>query len=56
MIDQKRPENVEYFSYLVSMITNDVKATSENKSRVRTPEAEGFFTNELDVKFKGKNQ
>jgi hypothetical protein len=33
MIDQKQLENVEYFNYLGSMITNDARCTHEIKSR-----------------------
>jgi hypothetical protein len=29
MIDQKQPENVDYFNYLGSMITNDARCTRE---------------------------
>jgi len=32
MIDQKQPENVEYFNYLGSMTTNDARCTWEIKS------------------------
>jgi hypothetical protein len=34
MIDQKQPENVEYFNCLDSMITNDTKCTREINSKV----------------------
>jgi hypothetical protein len=34
MIDQKQLENVEYFNYLSSMITNDANCTHEIKSRI----------------------
>jgi hypothetical protein len=34
MIDQKQLENVEYLSYLGSVITYDVRCTSEIKSRI----------------------
>jgi hypothetical protein len=34
MIDQKQLENVEYFNYLGSMITNDARCTGEIKSRI----------------------
>jgi len=34
MIDQKQPENVEYFNYLHTMITNDAKCTREIKSKI----------------------
>jgi hypothetical protein len=39
MIDQKQLENVEYFNYLGSMITNDVRYTREIKYRVATAKA-----------------
>jgi hypothetical protein len=32
MIDQKQPENAEYFNYLGSLITNDAKCKCEIKS------------------------
>jgi hypothetical protein len=34
MIDKKQLENVEYFNYLGSMITNDARCTREIKSRI----------------------
>jgi hypothetical protein len=34
MIDQKQPENGEYFNCLGSMITNDARCTGENTSRI----------------------
>jgi hypothetical protein len=34
MIVKQQPENVEYFNYLGSMITNDVRCTCEIKSRI----------------------
>ena len=33
-IDQKQPENVKYFKYLGSMITNDARCTCEIKSKI----------------------
>ena len=33
MIDQKQQENVEYFKYLGSILTNDGRCTCEIKSR-----------------------
>jgi hypothetical protein len=39
MIDQKQLENVEYFSYLGSMITNDARCTREIKSRIALAKA-----------------
>jgi hypothetical protein len=34
MMDQKQPENVEYFNYLSCMITNDARCTRKIKSRI----------------------
>jgi hypothetical protein len=34
IIDQNQLENVEYFSYLGIMITNDARCTREIKSRI----------------------
>jgi hypothetical protein len=34
MIHEKQLENVEYFNYLGSMITNDSRCTREMKSRI----------------------
>jgi hypothetical protein len=34
MIEQKQLENVEYFNYLGSMITNDARCTREIKYRI----------------------
>jgi len=39
MIDQKQLENMEYFKYLGSMLTNDGRFISEIKSRISTAEA-----------------
>jgi hypothetical protein len=39
MIDQKQLENVEYFNYLSSMITNDARCTREIKSRIAIAKA-----------------
>ena len=38
-IDPKQLENVEYFSYLGSMTTNDARCTREIKSRVTMAKA-----------------
>jgi hypothetical protein len=38
-IDRKQLENVEYFNYLGSMITNDAKCTREIKSRIARAKA-----------------
>jgi len=32
--DQRQPENVEYFNYFGSMITNDARCTWEIKSKI----------------------
>ena len=39
MIDQKQPENVEYFNYLCSKIINDARGTREMKSRAAMAKA-----------------
>jgi hypothetical protein len=39
MIDQKQLENVEYFDYLDSMITNDTRCTCEIECRIATAKA-----------------
>jgi hypothetical protein len=54
MIDQKQLENVEYFSYLGSMITNDARCTREIKSRIAIAKAafnkkKKLFTSKLDL-------
>ena len=33
MVDQKQPENVKYFNYFGSLITNNARCTRELKSR-----------------------
>jgi len=57
IIDQKQLENVEYFKYMVSMMTYDAKCTLEIKSRIAmTKEAfnkqKAYFTSKVDLKFK----
>jgi hypothetical protein len=54
MIDQKQLENVEYFNYLGSMITNDARCTREIKSRIAMAKAvfnkkKNIFTSKLDL-------
>jgi hypothetical protein len=52
IIDQKHLENVEYFSYLGSMITNDTRCTCEIKSRIIMAKAalnDRLFTSKLDL-------
>ena len=39
MLDQKQPENVEYFNYVGSMITNDTMWTHDIKSRIALAKA-----------------
>ena len=40
MRDQKQSENVEYFNYLGSVITNDARCTREINPRIATAKAE----------------
>jgi hypothetical protein len=54
MIDQKQLENVEYFNYVGSMITNDARCTREIKSRIDMAKAafnkkKNLFTSKLDL-------
>ena len=53
MIDQQQPENVEYFNYLSSMITNGGSCTREIKSRIGITKAafnkkKTLFTSKMD--------
>jgi hypothetical protein len=59
MIDQKQPENVEYFNYLGSTIKNEARRTREIKSRAAM--AKGAFnkkrtllTSKLDLNLRKK--
>jgi hypothetical protein len=59
MIDQKQLENVEYFSYLGSMITNDARCTGEIKSSIAMAKAafnkkKTLFTSKLDLNLRRK--
>jgi hypothetical protein len=59
MIDIKEPENVEYFNYLVSMITNEAICTHEIKSRIGMAKevfnkSKAIFTSKLDVNLRKK--
>jgi hypothetical protein len=59
MIDQKQLENVEYFNYLGSMITNDASCTCEIKSRIAMAKAafnekKNLFTSKLDLNLRKK--
>ena len=54
MTDQKQLENVEYFNYLGSIITNDARCTGEIKSRISMAKAafnkeKTLFTSKLDL-------
>jgi hypothetical protein len=52
-IDQKQLENVEYFNYLGSLITNDAKRAHKMKTRTAMAKAafnkETLFTSKLDI-------
>ena len=58
MSDQKHPENVEYFKYLVSMVTNDARCKREINSRIARVKAafnrEILFTSKLDLNLRKK--
>jgi hypothetical protein len=54
MVDQKQLENVEYFKYLGSMLTNDGRCTCEIKSRIAMAKAafnktRALFTSTVDL-------
>jgi hypothetical protein len=58
MTDQKQLDNVKYFNYLGSMITNDARCTHEIKSRIVMAKAaftkETLFTSNLDLNLRKK--
>jgi hypothetical protein len=59
MIDQKQLENVEFFKYLGSMLTNDRSHICENKCRIAMAKAAfnkkmALFTSTLDVELRKK--
>jgi hypothetical protein len=59
MIDQKQLENVEYFKYLGSMLTNDGRCTCEIKSSIAMAKAafkkkKTIFTSKLDLHLRKK--
>jgi hypothetical protein len=59
MIDKKQPEKVAYFNYSGNMITNDVRYTSEIKSRSALAKAafnkkNTLFTRKLDLNLRKK--
>jgi hypothetical protein len=53
MIDQKQLENVEYFNYLIGIITNDARCTREIQSIIAMAKAainkkKNLFSSKLD--------
>ena len=59
IIYQKELENVEYFNYLGSTVTNDARHTCEIKSRITMAKAavnkkRALFTSNLDLKVRKK--
>ena len=52
MIHQKQSENVGYFSYLGSVITNDARCTHKIKSRIIMAKAEFNKQNNLYTRVK----
>jgi hypothetical protein len=57
MIDQKQLENVEFFKYLGSILTNDGRYTCEIKCRIAMAKAasnktNALYTNTLDLELK----
>jgi hypothetical protein len=53
MTDKKQLDNVEYFSCLGSMVTNDVRCTHEIKSRITMEKASSnkntLFTSKMNL-------
>jgi hypothetical protein len=67
MVEQKQLENVEYFDYLGSMITNDARCTREIKYRTvmaktaynsqkNLSPARRIFHQQIGLKFKGEKK
>jgi hypothetical protein len=59
MIDQKQLENVEYFKYLGSMLTNAGRLTCEIKCRIAMAKAafnkkRALFTSKMDLELRKK--
>jgi hypothetical protein len=57
VVDQKQLENVKYFNYLGSMITNDARCTWEIKSRTGMAKAafnKALFTSKFDLNSRKK--
>ena len=59
MADQRQPENLEYFNYFGSMITNDAKCIREIKYSIATGKSafkkKTVFISKLDLNVR-KNQ
>ena len=60
MIDQKQPENVEYFNCLGNMIANYARCTCEIKFRIAMEKTafnkkKTVFTSKLDINLKNKS-
>jgi len=59
MVDQKQIENVKYFKYLGSMLTNDGRCTCEIKYRIAMAKAafnkkRALFTSTLNLELRKK--
>jgi hypothetical protein len=59
MIDQKQLENVDFFKYLGSILTNDGRCTCEIKCRIAMAKAvfnkkSALFTSTLDLELRKK--
>jgi hypothetical protein len=59
MIGQKQPQNVEYFNYLDSIITNGARFTREIKSKISMAKAvfnkkKTLFTSKLELNLRKK--
>ena len=59
MVESKQPENMEYYNYLGSMITNDARCTREIKFRIAMVKAafnnkKTQFTSQVDLNIRQK--
>jgi hypothetical protein len=58
MMDQKQPENVEYFSYLGNTITHDARCTCEIKCSIAIAKAaftkKTLFCRKLDLNVRSR--
>jgi len=59
VIDQKHPENVEYFNCLGGMITNDARCKREIKSKIAMAETafnkkKSLLTSKFDINLREK--